>query len=229
MARKFRNPLITVINPKSPAAEAYRGLRTNIQFSDYMKQVNVIMVGSAQMNEGKTTTVSNLAVTYAHEGKKVLLIDGDLRNPSLHHVFGISNEIGLTNLLAQQYEIKDVLQETSVSNLFVIPSGPIPLNPSEMLGSYRMQQIMHELRQQYDMILFDTPPILAVSDALIVSALCDGVVLVVLGGKVKKSSVHKAKMMLEHVKARMLGVVLNNVTVWEDEARQLYYGAKRLK
>lgn len=229
MARKFRNPLITVLNPKSPAAEAYRGLRTNIQFSDYMKQVNVIMVGSAQMNEGKTTTVSNLAVTYAHEGKKVLLIDGDLRNPSLHHVFGIPNEIGLTNLLAQQYEIKDVLQETSVSNLFVIPSGPISLNPSEMLGSYRMQQVMHELRQQYDMILFDTPPILAVSDALIVSALCDGVVLVVLGGKVKKSSVHKAKMMLEHVKARMLGVVLNNVTVWEDDARQLYYGAKRLK
>lgn len=229
MARKYKNPLVTVINPKSPAAESYRGLRTNIQFSVHDKQVRVIMVGSAQMNEGKTTTVSNLAVAYAHEGKNVLLIEADLRKSSLHHVFGVSNDTGLTNVLAQQVDVEDVIRPTAVTNLSVITSGSIPYNPSEMLGSHNMQMLVHDLKQRYDMILFDTPPILAVSDALIVSALCDGVVLVVLGGKVKKSQVRKAKTQLEHVKAHLLGVVLNNITIRENEAEQLYYGSKWLK
>lgn len=187
------------------------------------------MVGSAQMNEGKTTTVSNLAVAYAHEGKNVLLIEADLRKPSLHHVFGVSNDTGLTNVLAQQVDVEDVIRPTAVTNLSVITSGSIPYNPSEMLGSHNMQMLVHDLKQRYDMILFDTPPILAVSDALIVSALCDGVVLVVLGGKVKKSQVRKAKTQLEHVKAHLLGVVLNNITIRENEAEQLYYGSKWLK
>ena len=181
------------------------------------------MVASAESGEGKTTTISNLAVTYAQEGKKVLLIDADLRNPSLHQVFSVPNHIGLSSVLSNQYSVEDVLRESYIDNLQLFTSGRIPPNPSEMIGSNRMKRLIEKLEDQYDVIMFDTPPVLAVTDALIVSSLCDGVLLVVNSGKVKKELVKKTKAALEHVNARILGAILNNI---KNAAVPVGYGEK---
>lgn len=215
--------LITMLNPKSPISEAYRSLRTNVQYASVDQQIKVLMVASAKSGEGKTTTVTNLAVTYAQEGKKVLLIDGDLRKPSLHHLFQHSNRIGLTSVLFNHQLLPEVIRETNVDNLSVITSGPIPPNPSEILGSQRMISLLEELKGKFDVILFDTPPILAVADGLVISSYCDGVVLVVLAGKVKKSLVQKTKASLEHVQAKILGVVLNNNSRSKSSGHIYYY------
>jgi len=212
--------LVTSIRPKSSISEAYRTLRTNILFSSVDDKIRTIMVASAQAGEGKTTTVSNLAIAYAQEGKKVLLIDTDLRKPLLHQVFNISNYAGLTNVLTNQYELQDVVRETLIDHLDVITSGPIPPNPSEMLSSRKMKTVLNEVKDLYDVILFDTPPVLAVTDALIMSSLCDGVILVV--STAKKGLVKKAKANLEHVNTRFLGVVLNNVAMGKEIP--YYYG-----
>lgn len=215
--------LITLDNPKSPISEAYRSLRTNISFSAIDHTMKVLMVASAESGEGKTTTITNLAITYAQEGKKVLLIDADLRKPSLHHVFQVTNRVGLTNALLNQYALSEIIRETEVEQLSLITSGPVPPNPSEILGSQRMLALLEELKEQYDVILFDTPPVLAVTDSLIVSSFCDGVVLVVHAGKVKKDLVRKAKANLEHVKAKLLGVVLNNNSRSKVDGQYYYY------
>jgi len=217
--------LVTLVNPKSPISEAYRLLRTNIQFSAIDRCIRVLMVASSKSGEGKTTTVTNLAVTYAQEGKKVLLIDGDLRKPSLHQLFQQSNRVGLTSLLCGQHELAEVIRDTNVDNLSLITSGPIPPNPSEILGSQRMLALLEELKDRFDIILFDTPPVLAVTDSAIISSYCDGVILVVHAGKVKKSLVAKTKSNLEHVQAKLLGVVLNsNSRSKPSDHYHYYYG-----
>lgn len=198
-------------NPQSNSSESYRKLRTNIQFSSIDSQIRTIMIASAVSGEGKTTTIGNLAVAYAQEGKKVLLMDTDLRKPAIHRMFNVPNHIGLTSVLSSQYKVTEVLRETGVEGLHVLTSGPVPPNPSEMIGSRKMHALLEDLKEEYDVILFDTPPVLAVSDALIISSLADGVVLVVSAGKVKKDLVKKAKAHLEHVNARILGAALNNV------------------
>lgn len=198
-------------NPQSNSSEAYRKLRTNIQFSSIDSQIRTIMVASAVSGEGKTTTIGNLAVAYAQEGKRVLLMDTDLRKPAVHRMFNVPNHIGLTSVLSSQYKVTEVLRETGVEGLHVLTSGPVPPNPSEMIGSRKMHALLEDLKEEYDVILFDTPPVLAVSDALIISSLADGVILVVSAGKVKKDLVKKAKAHLEHVNARILGAALNNV------------------
>ncbi|MBW7453503.1 CpsD/CapB family tyrosine-protein kinase [Paenibacillus sepulcri] len=203
--------LITLLNPKSPISEAYRKLRTNIQFSFLDTPMKVLMVASAQVDEGKTTTISNLAVAYAQEGKKVLLLDADLRKPSLHHVLAQNNRNGLTNILTDQIKWQEALKTTGVDNLSLIVSGPIPPNPSEMLGNHRMNTLIKDLKEHFDIVLIDTPPVLAVTDSLIVSSLCDGVIMVVAAGKAEKEMVKKAKASLEHVNARIIGAVLNNL------------------
>ncbi|MBO7747818.1 CpsD/CapB family tyrosine-protein kinase [Paenibacillus sp. MWE-103] len=217
------NTLVTLLNPKSPISEAYRSLRTNIQFSAIDKGIKVLMATSALAGEGKTTTITNLAIAYAQEGKKVLLIDGDLRRPSLHAVFQLTNRVGLTSALFNQNILAEVIRDTSVDHLSVITSGPIPPNPSEILGSQRMLALIEELKQEFDLILFDTPPILAVTDGLVISAYCDGVVLVVHAGKVKRSLVMKAKSNLDHAKANVLGVVLNNKSQSKHNNQYYYY------
>ncbi|MGX1827023.1 CpsD/CapB family tyrosine-protein kinase [Paenibacillus taichungensis] len=214
--------LVTMVNPKSTNSEAYRKLRTNIQFSSIDSQIQTIMIASAVSGEGKTTTIGNLAVTYAQEGKKVLLMDTDLRKPTVHRMFNVPNHVGLTSVISNQYSVKEVLRETFIEGLHVLTSGAIPPNPSEMIGSRKMTLILEELKQQYDVILFDTPPVLSVTDALIISSLCDGVILVVNSGKVKKDVVKKAKAHLEHVNARILGAVLNNFQL--SKSRAAHYG-----
>ncbi|WP_408894293.1 CpsD/CapB family tyrosine-protein kinase [Paenibacillus taichungensis] len=217
-----KGSLVTMANPKSTSSEGYRKLRTNIQFSSIDSQIQTIMIASALSGEGKTTTIGNLAVTYAQEGKKVLLLDTDLRKPAVHRMFNVPNHVGLTSVLSSQYKVTEVLRETGVEGLHVLSSGPIPPNPSEMIGSRKMTALLQDLKEEYDVILFDTPPVLAVTDALIISSLCDGVILVVSAGKVKKDLVKKAKAHLEHVNARILGAVLNNVQV--PKRRNAYYG-----
>ncbi|MFC5701780.1 CpsD/CapB family tyrosine-protein kinase [Cohnella faecalis] len=203
--------LVTHTNPSSPLSEAYRALRTNIQFSGIDERIQTLMVASAQSGDGKSTSISNLAIAYAQEGKQVLLIDGDLRKPSLHHMFLLSNRLGLTNVLLGGQSWKQSVRETHVPNLSVMPAGAIPPNPSEILASQKMKTLMDELREHFDIILFDTPPILAVSDGIIVSSMCDGVVIVVNSGKTKYAVAKKLQQSLDRAKARVLGVLLNNV------------------
>lgn len=212
MPRQINNSnLITLHMPKSPTSEAYRTLRTNIQFSSIDQKMSVLMAASAQSGEGKSTTVSNLAVTYAQEGKRVLLIDADMRKPTIHRIFGLSNRIGLTNVITGQSKASEAIQSGGLASLSVLPSGPVPPNPAELLASQKMKAFVSDMKGVYDMIIFDTPPVLAVADSLIVSSICDGVILVVQEGRVKRDLVRKAKESLERVNAKLIGVVLNNV------------------
>lgn len=215
--------LITVTNPRSPVSEAFRALRTNIDFSSVDEQIQVIMVTSSGPEEGKSTVTANLAAAYAQSDKKVVLIDADLRKPTGHRTFSLSNRYGLSSLLSQQAEMTEVIQESGVPNLSVITSGPIPPNPAEMLASNRMSRVLQELRQKFDIILVDTPPLLAVTDAQLMASKSDGVIMVVSYGKVKRDIAAKAKGNLDRVGAKMLGVVLNNVKRKASEGYYYYY------
>ncbi|QAY67777.1 CpsD/CapB family tyrosine-protein kinase [Paenibacillus protaetiae] len=218
-----KRQLITVTNSRSPVSETYRVLRTNVNFAAIDQKLQVIMVTSAGPGEGKSTTIANLAVTYSQSEKKVLLIDGDMRKPTAHHTFQVSNQVGLSSLISGQCEIEQAIQPSGIPNLDVITSGPIPPNPSEMMASYKMASVLDHLRTVYDMILIDTPPLLAVTDAQVAAAKCDGVILVVDQGKVKRDIAAKAVKNLEHVNARILGVVLNNVKRKASEQAYYYY------
>jgi len=218
-----QRPLIAYTNPKSPISEAYRTLRTNIQFSAIDGDLRTIMVTSAGPSEGKTTTIVNLAITCAQAEKKTILIDADLRKPTLHQTFGLSNRLGLTNILTGQSMLGDVIKSSDVPHLDLLTSGPIPPNPSEILASKRMTALLEQLSQEYDTVLVDSPPALAVADAQIISTRCDGVLLVVDSGKVKREAAMKVKAGLEHVQARILGVVLNNIDRKHGEAYYYYY------
>jgi capsular exopolysaccharide synthesis family protein len=208
---KIKYSVITSINPKSPVSEAYRSLRTNINFSELDQQIKKIIVVSPQAGEGRSTTIANLAVTYAQENKRVLLIDTDLRKPSLHHFFHKGNIRGLTSILVNQIQAADAIQETEIPNLFFLPSGNIPHNPSDLLASKRMQVLIEQLETEYDLILLDSPPALNLTDAQILSTMCDGVLLIINHGKVKRQVAQKVLLNLELVKARVLGVIINNI------------------
>lgn len=210
-------------NPKSPVSEAYRSLRTNIQFSSVDSDLKTIMVTSASPGEGKSTTTSNLATTYAQAENRVLLIDADLRKPTAHHTFHCSNRLGLTNVLTKQSPVEEAIVETFVPNLYLMPSGVVPPNPAELLASNRMKTLLDELKVQFDIIIVDTPPVLAVTDSQILATISDGVVLVVDSGKVKIAQAQKAKEKLEHVNAKILGVVINNVKRGQQDEYYYYY------
>lgn len=218
--------LITELNPKSPISEGYRMLRTNIEFSTINQKLQIIMVTSSKPSEGKSTTCANMAVAFAQANKKVLLIDADLRKPSQHHIFGKSNRSGITTALLNQLELNDIIQFTNTENLSIIQAGPTPPNPSELLSSEPMAKLLKQAREQFDVIVMDTPPIMSVTDAQIVAAQSDGVVLVVDSGKVKKDVVLKAKASLDHVKAKLIGVVLNKINRNHSDVYSYYYGEK---
>ncbi|SDN09145.1 capsular exopolysaccharide family [Fictibacillus solisalsi] len=232
MSRKLRKTikdltqrsLITHNNPKSPISEQYRTIRTNIQFSSIDTQYQSIMVTSSSPGEGKSTTVANLAVVLAQQGKSVLLIDGDLRKPTVHYTFKVSNIQGITNVLTRQISLEDAAVQTSVDDLSVLPSGPVPPNPSELLNSKAMEILVEEAKTRYDYVLFDTPPVLAVTDAQILANRCDGVVLVTSSGKTEKEAAIKAKELLDNANAKILGVVLNQKEMNEN-SYYYYYGA----
>lgn len=217
--------IISLTNPKSPISEAYRTLRTNINFSAVDKEIEVIMVTSAGPGEGKSTTVANLAITYAQSECRTVLIELDLRKPTVHKTFNLSNRLGVSHVLTKQARLDEVIQETKVPNLYAIASGTIPPNPSELLGSKTLATVIEELKQQFDLIIIDTPPVLALTDAQLVASHCDGVVLVAESGKVKRSALVHAKERLQVVQAKILGVVINNAKRnTNDDYYYYYYG-----
>lgn len=219
-----RRTLMTIIDPKSPISEQYRTIRTNIQFSSVDEEVKSLMVTSAGPGDGKSTTTANLAVVFAQQGKRVLLVDADLRKPTVHYIFNLTNTFGLTSVLSKQASLENAINKTDIENLFVLTSGPIPPNPAELLGSKAMEQFFDDaLNKVFDLILFDTPPLLAVTDAQILSNKCDGTVLVVSSGKTEKEQVIKAKELLDAAQSRLLGVVLNNKKI-ENNSYYYYYG-----
>nr|WP_226528051.1 CpsD/CapB family tyrosine-protein kinase [Metabacillus niabensis] len=210
--------------PKSPIAEQFRTIRTNIQFSNVDEELQTMIVTSSGPAEGKSTTTANLAVVFAQQGKRVLLIDADLRKPTVHYTFRTENHIGLSNVLTRQSSLEEAVTLTAQDKLWVLASGPIPPNPSELLGSKGMKNLLEQAKDQYDVIILDTPPVLAVTDAQVLANLTDGVVLVVSSGKTEIDAAKKSKELLESAKAKILGVVLNNKKV--QDSQYYYYGGK---
>lgn len=222
--------LITYKKPKSPIAEAYRTLRTNIHFSGLDNPYRSIMVTSAGPGEGKSTTLANLGVAIAQSGTKVLIVDCDLRKPVQHKIFEISNQKGLTNVLVEQLQVEEAIKPTAIENLSVINSGPIPPNPSELLGSQRMNELIAQLKNNYDIVLFDSPPVVAVTDAALLAARLDGVVLVTRSGVAKVDMVKMAKEQIEKANGKFIGAVLYGVKYsGEDYHYYYYYGEKKRK
>ncbi|MGF7032851.1 capsular exopolysaccharide synthesis family protein [Paenibacillus mucilaginosus] len=205
------NVIITEANPQSPISESYRTLRTNIDFSLVDNDNKVIMVTSTQQAEGKTTTAVNMAVAYAQAEKKVLIVDADMRRPNVHNMFRRPNRVGLSNLLAGQYTVQELVTETHIPHLEMLSAGVIPHNPSELLSSERWVQFIEFAKNKYDVVIIDTPPALSLPDAQLVAGHSCGVVIVIDVGKVKREAVKKMKSNLEHAKGRILGVVLNNM------------------
>ena len=212
MTTDRKESLITITNPRSPISEAFRTLRTNLEFSSLDKPIKTMVVTSPGAEEGKSTTLANLAITIAQGGKRVILVDCDLRRPSQHTIFGVPNGAGLTTMVVEDRSMKEPpLQEIGIPNFWLLPSGPLPPNPSELLGSRRMEEIIATLLEQADMLLFDVPPIIAVTDAAVLASKVDGVLLVFKAGGTKRDHAQRAKALLDKVNARLIGAVLNNV------------------
>lgn len=214
--------LIALRDPRSPAAEAYRTLRTNIQFSSLDRPLKTLLATSTAPNEGKSTTIANLAVTMAQAEQRVILVDCDLRRPSLHTLFGVSNESGVTSALLDQADAPLPLLGTEVPGLSLLPSGPLPPRPADLLGSRRMEALIVRLRESADIVLFDTPPVIAVTDAAVLATRVDGAILVLQAGKTRRDRAREARNLLEKVKAHVVGVVLNDAKIEQGYG---YYGA----
>ena len=224
MSKNDRQKLITLANPRSPVAEAYRSLRTNLEFSSLDEPLRTMVVTSPAPEAGKSTTLANLAVTIGQAGKQVTLVDCDLRRPSLHEIFDVSNSAGLTSVMLDDTQSAPPLRETGVAGLKLLVSGPLPPNPAELLGSRRMADLIKTLREQADMVLFDAPPVIAVTDAAILASQVDGVLLVLNAGVTKRDHAKRAKVALDKVNARIVGTVLNNVKL--DTSLYGYYSSQ---
>jgi capsular exopolysaccharide synthesis family protein len=204
--------LITEVTPKDVVSEQFRSIRTNVEFSAVDKEYKTLIFTSSNVSEGKSTVSANTAVTWAQQGKKVLFIDADLRRPTLHATFGLPNNQGLTNVLTnKELDYHDVIKPTRVKNLSVLTSGPVPPNPSELLNSDRMKKYIELLKGEYDLIIFDVPPMLQVTDTQIMAAYVDGVILVVRQGVAQQKAVTRSIELLEMVHANLLGYVMNDV------------------
>lgn len=221
MAQVNSSALVTLRDPRSQTAEAFRTLRTNIQFSSLDKPLRTLLATSTAPDEGKSTTIANLAVAMAQAEQRVILVDCDLRRPSLHMLFGAANENGLTNLILATDDTPLPLQATEVPGLSLLTSGPLPPRPADILGSRRMGEVIARLREEADVVLFDTPPVVAVSDAAVLGNRVDGVLLILQAHKTSRERARQAKQILEKAKANIVGVVLNGA---EIEQGYGYYG-----
>ncbi|WP_155590312.1 CpsD/CapB family tyrosine-protein kinase [Lysinibacillus cavernae] len=219
MARK----LITISDMTSIPSEQYRTIRANIKFSQPNQDVKTILVTSSIAGEGKSTNAANIGVVFSQESKNILIVDADMRKPTLHHTFYLDNILGLSSVLSRQSTLQEVIQETFVEGVDIISSGPIPPNPTELLASETMTSLMTEVKGIYDLIIFDAPPLLFLSDAQILSNKCDGTILIVNTGVVGKAAVVKSKSILTVSKANILGVILNNYKI-KGSTYEHYYG-----
>ena len=203
--------LVTQNDPKNPAAEAYRVIRTSVQFAQAGKELKTIAITSCTPNEGKSMTVANLAIVLTQAGKSVLIMDCDMRNPTVHKNFNLSNKVGLSNCISMGTAVADAVQATAIEGLDALTAGVIPPNPSELLGSERMQNILQRAKEEYDYVLIDTPPVLPVTDSLVLGRMVDGLILVIDSGEIKVEMAREVKNQLVHAGANILGVVLNKV------------------
>ncbi|HUW08444.1 MAG TPA: CpsD/CapB family tyrosine-protein kinase [Anaerolineae bacterium] len=201
--------LITITDPRSATAEAYRRLRTNLEFTSLDQPLRTLLVTSAGPDAGKSTMLANLAVSMAQSGRRVILVDSDLHQPRLHEIFGLDNRSGLTTIVGRSSD-ELPLQETGVKGLRVLPAGPLPDIPADLIGSPAMETLIASLREQADIVLFDTSPVVSVTDAAVLASKVDGVLLVVNAGRTRREHAQRAKAMLERVNARVVGAVLTN-------------------
>lgn len=215
--------LVVQDDPKSPAAEAIRTLRTNLQYLSLDKPVKSIMVTSALPAEGKTTIAGNLAVALADAGSQTILVGADLRKPAVHKLFSCDHKVGITTILTGHTTLEQALQKTSHPNLKLLAAGPVPPNPAEMLGSKAMRSLVEQLRKMADIVIYDGAPVLAVTDASLLAPVVDGTLLVVHMGHTPREAVRQAKEQLEKVNATILGVVANRVDVSRGRSYYYYY------
>ena len=231
--RVFQAPVLGVIPQNvgslmdegvdSSHAEAYRVLRTNILFSRKGENLNTLVVVSAGMGEGKSTTVLNLATVFAQAGQRTLVVDSDLRRPTLHKLLRLSNNMGLVNYLLKQNTLEQVIQTTSVQGLDFLASGKLPSGNMNILGSAQMKGLIHDLKQRYDFILFDSPPIMGLSDASVLASEVDLAIQIIQYRRYPQLMNIRAKQMVEKVGGNLVGIVLNNINMAQDES-YYYYG-----
>jgi capsular exopolysaccharide synthesis family protein len=212
--------IVTHYDPKSPVSEAYRTLRTNFQFATIQQKPKTLMVTSSVPGEGKTTTAVNMAVTLADSGMRVLLIDTDLRRPHVHHVLKMERGPGLADVLREGLDPREVIRPTRVENLWIISSGRVPPNPSELIGSTRMERLMGQLGGEFDIVICDAPSILVVTDPVLLATHVDSVIMVISANNARRETIVRAKKLLETAKAHVAGVVLNGL---EATRRHYYY------
>jgi capsular exopolysaccharide synthesis family protein len=203
--------LITLTDPRSPATEAYRTLHTNLTFAALDEPLETLVATTAAPDNEKAKILANLAVTMAQSERRTILVEADLRRPDLHEIFGVTSEPGLTTMIVDEATLNDPpLVETGVQNLWLLPSGPLPPNPSDLLGSQKMEQAIAALKDRADVVLFDAPPVISVTDTAVLGTKVDGVLLVVSAGRTRREHVERAKEMLLRVHVRIVGAALNN-------------------
>ena len=203
--------LITLTKPRSPMAEAYRTLRTNLTFAALDDPIETLVVTSAAQGENKSTVLANLAVTMAQSERRTILVDADLHHPGLHEIFGVANDRGLTTMIVEEAaRANPPMMEVSVDNLWLVPSGPLPPNPADILGSRRMEETITALKDRADVVLFDAPPVVAVTDAAVLGTKVDGVLLVVRAGRTRREHAERARELLERAHVRIVGAVLSD-------------------
>lgn len=211
----------------SPMAEAFRTLKTNIQFSSIDTEIQAIVVTSSQPGEGKSLTTCNLGLTMARSGIEVLLVDGDLRKPTMHKYFLLSNSVGLTNLLIDDSLTIESASQKIMDNLTILTSGPIPPNPTDLLQTRKMKRLLDQFKNHFELIIIDSPPVMAAADASVLSILADGTIMVVGYGNSSKDLAVKAKEQLQMVKANILGVVINKVPMNGQGYYHYYYYSEK--
>ncbi len=216
---------VTRMEPRSPTAEAYRALRTNIQFSNAAHKINRLVITSPTPSDGKTTVSTNLSIIMAQSGRKVTLIDADLRRPQVHRRFGITNNQGVSGLFLREIEIGDAAQDVGIENLHVIATGQLPPNPAELLGSQRMGELLQEISATQDLVIVDSPPVLSVTDSAVMLPYVDGIILVVKVGQTHVSAIEQAVSNLRQVGANILGLVINGIKF--SNSRYSYYSRSR--
>lgn len=220
MKRKLKQNLITFYNSKSPVSEQIKAVRTSLNFATIDQDAQVILITSPTPSLGKSVVSSNLAVSYAQQDKKVLIIDGDLRKATQHYQFKADPYRGLSSLLIGKLSIADAIQETFVPNLSVLTSGPMPPNPAELLSTNKLDTLMDEFKKSFDIIIIDTPPVINLTDAVVISRVADGIILVVRANHTQKNEVSRSVEILKTTNKKLFGTILNDA---KHEVSDYYY------
>lgn len=220
---KRHENLVTLLNPNSTISEVYRMLRTNLDFMSLDDPINSMVITSTIPGEGKTVTGANLAIVNAQAGRKTIIVDADLRKPMMHRVFQTSNMKGVTTTLLKKNTSEEAIYHTKIENLDIITSGPIPPNPAEVVGSNAMKELIEQLKQTYDLVIVDSPPVMSVVDARLLGKSVDGLLFVVSSNQVSRTALKKAKESMDLVGVRVIGAVLNKKKVNKKDGYYYYY------